>query len=177
MNPQKSAPKITRRRVLATTTAALSLPTFIPGSALGLNGTTAPSERITMGMVGCGIMGSGNTQSFLGLKECQVVAACDVDKKHLQRLVGAVNKSYQNENCKSYHDFRELMARNDIDAVMLAVPDHWHALVAVEAAHHKKDIYGEKPLAKTIAEQQAIVKAVRANERILQTGSWQRSET
>src|SRR5258705_1855501 len=68
-----------------------------------------------------------------------------------------------------------MMARKDIDAVMVAVPDHWHALVAVEAAKNKKDIYGEKPLARTIAEQQAIVKAVQANQRIWQTGSWQRS--
>jgi len=168
-------PRITRRRFLAATGTALSLPTFIPASALGLNGTTAPSERITMGMVGCGNMGSGNNQSFLALKECHVVAACDVDKKHLQRLVGAVNNNYENKDCKSYHDYRDLMARSDIDAVMLAVPDHWHALVAVEAARHKKDIYGEKPLARTIAEQQAIVKAVQQNQRIWQTGSWQRS--
>jgi predicted dehydrogenase len=167
--------KISRRRFLAATGTALSLPTFIPASALGLGGNIPPSERITMGMVGCGNMGSGNNQSFLALKECQVVAACDVDKKHLQRLVGAVNKKYENKDCKSYHDYRELMARNDIDAVMLAVPDHWHTLVAVEAARRKKDIYGEKPLARTIAEQQAIVKAVQENQRIWQTGSWQRS--
>src|SRR5689334_3752495 len=113
--------KISRRRFLVATGAAVSLPTFIPASALGLNGSTAPSERITMGMVGCGNMGSGNNQSFLALKECQVVAACDVDKKHLQRLVGAVNKKYDNKDCKSYHDYREVMARKDIDAVMIAL--------------------------------------------------------
>jgi predicted dehydrogenase len=173
--PLNRTPKISRRRFLAATGTALSLPTFIPASALGLDGSTPPSQRITMGMVGCGNMGSGNTQSFLGLKDCQVVAACDVDKRHLQRLVGVINKKYDNQDCKSYGDYRELMPRNDIDAVMLAVPDHWHALVAVEAARHKKDIYGEKPLARTIAEQQAIVKAVQENQRIWQTGSWQRS--
>jgi predicted dehydrogenase len=173
--PLTRTSKISRRRFLAATGTALSLPTFIPASALGLDGATAPSQRITMGMVGCGNMGSGNTQSFLALKECQVVAACDVDKRHLERLVGSVNKKYENQDCKPYHDYRELMARNDIDAVMLAVPDHWHALVAVEAARHKKDIYGEKPLARTIAEQQAIVKAVQESQRIWQTGSWQRS--
>src|SRR5262249_8262238 len=90
-------------------------------------------------------------------------------------LVGVVNKHYQNKDCKGYHDFRELIARKDIDAVMIATPDHWHELVAVEAARHKKDIYGEKPLARTIAEQQAIVKAVQKNHRIWQTGSWQGS--
>jgi len=168
-------PKISRRRFLAATGTALSLPTFIPASALGRNGSTPPSQRIAMGMVGCGNMGSVNTQSFLALKDCQVVATCDVDKRHLQRLTGVINKKNDNQDCKPYGDYRELMARTDIDAVMLAVPDHWHALVAVEAARHKKDIYGEKPLARTIAEQQAIVKAVQENQRIWQTGSWQRS--
>ena len=128
-----------------------------------------------MGMVGCGNMGTSNAHAFLGQRDCQVAAACDVDRKHLQHLVGVINQKYENKDCKSFHDYRELMARQDIDAVMLALPDHWHALVAVEAARRNKDIYGEKPLARTIAEQQAIVKAVKANRRIWQTGSWQRS--
>ena len=166
--------KLSRRRFLLVTGAALSAPTLLPS---GLLGAEAPSRRITLGVVGCGGMGTGNTESFLREKDCQVVAACDVDKQHLANLVGHVNKHYQNEDCKSYHDYRELMARKDIDAVMLAVPDHWHELVAVEAARRKKDIYGEKPLARTIAEQQAIVKAVRKNHCIWQTGSWQRSVT
>ncbi len=128
-----------------------------------------------MGMVGCGGMGTGNTNTFLGLSDCRVVAACDVDNNRLKKLVQTINESYKDKACKAYHDFRELMARQDLDAVMLAVPDHWHELVAVEAARHKKDIYGEKPLARTIAEQQAIVKAVAQNGCIWQTGSWQRS--
>ena len=128
-----------------------------------------------MGVVGWGMMGPGNTKAFLGQKDCQVVAACDLDKRPLEQAVNTINAHYNNKDCKEYHDFRELMARDDIDAVMLAVPDHWHALVAVEAARRKKDIYGEKPLARTIAEQQAIVKAVHKHRRIWQTGSWQRS--
>ena len=135
----------------------------------------APSNRITLGIVGCGGMGIGNTEGFLKLEECQVVAACDVDKGHLAKAVDLINTRYKNKDCKGYHDCRELMARMDIDAVMLALPDHWHALGAVEAAAHNKDIYGEKPLARTIAEQQAIVKAVQNHKRIWQTGSWQRS--
>jgi predicted dehydrogenase len=174
---QHSSPDtpLSRRRFLTLTGAALALPTLIPASAIGRAGAPAPSSRITLGMVGCGNMGTGNTNAFLGLKECRVVAACDVDKTHLAVLVKKVNGRYADTGCKAYHDFRELMARSDIDAVMLAVPDHWHALVAVEAARQKKDIYGEKPLARTIAEQQAIVRAVQANKRIWQTGSWQRS--
>src|SRR5579859_1517373 len=166
---------ISRRRFIAAAGAAIALPTIIPASALGREGRPAPSERVTMGIVGCGGQGGSNTGAFLGHNNCQVVAACDVDKKHLEHLANTVNNHYKNSDCKVYHDYRELMARDDIDTVMLALPDHWHELGAVEAARHKKDIYGEKPLARTIAEQQAIVKAVKENGRIWQTGSWQRS--
>src|SRR5215207_2938354 len=150
---------ITRRQFLAAAGMAVAAPTIIPASALGANGKTAPSERITIGVVGWGMMGPGNTDAFLGQKDCQVVAACDLDKRHLEQALNKINGHYGNKDCKSYHDYREMMARKDIDAVMLAVPDHWHALTAVEAAKNNKDIYGEKPLARTIAEQQAIVKA------------------
>ncbi|HEY5481923.1 MAG TPA: Gfo/Idh/MocA family oxidoreductase [Verrucomicrobiae bacterium] len=167
--------KVNRRQFLGLTGAALAFPTLISSSVLGRAGPPAPSKRITLGIVGCGVMGTGNTNSFLALKDCQVVAACDVDRKHLETLVRKVNGHYKDTGCKAYHDYRELLARRDIDAVMLAVPDHWHALAAVEAARQKKDIYGEKPLARTIAEQQAIVHAVQVNGRIWQTGSWQRS--
>jgi predicted dehydrogenase len=90
--------------------------------------------------------------------------------------VDTINEHYGNKDCKAYADYRELLARDDIDAVMLALPDHWHGLVATEAARRGKDIYGEKPLARTIAEQQAIVRTVKKHRVIWQTGSWQRSE-
>ena len=171
-----SSYRVTRRRFLAATSLALAAPGFLTSSAKGQETRPAPSERITMGVVGCGGMGNGNTDGFLGKPDCQVVAACDVDQNHLANMVKKVNGRYNNQDCKGYSDFRELMARTDIDAVMLALPDHWHALVSVEAARHNKDIYGEKPLARTIAEQQAIVRAVKDNKRIWQTGSWQRSQ-
>src|SRR5205814_6532282 len=167
---------ISRPRFIAATAAAVAAPTIIPASALGKDNQPAPSERIVVGIVGWGMMGPTNTKGLMAEKDCQVVAACDLDKRPLQQAVGEINKHYGNTDCKSYHDYRELMARDDIDAVMLAVPDHWHALLATEAARQKKDIYGEKPLARTIVEQQAIVKAVQQNQRIWQTGSWQRSE-
>src|SRR2546425_9646773 len=167
---------ISRRRFLAATGVAMAAPTIIPASALGREDKPAPSERITLGVVGWGMQGPGNTGEFLKLKDCQVVAACDLDKNHLQQAVDRINGHYGNKDCKAYRHFHELMARQDIDAVMLAVPDHWHALASIEAANNKKDIYGEKPLARTIAEQQAMVKAVQANKRIWQTGSWQRSQ-
>src|SRR5580692_858745 len=124
--------KVTRRQFLALTGAALAMPAIIPSSTLGREDTPAPSQRIALGWVGCGNQGTLNTEAFLKLKECQVVAACDVDKKHLKKAVDLVNKHYQNEDCKGYHDYRELLARKDIDAVMVATPDHWHGLVAVE---------------------------------------------
>lgn len=176
MKLKSSGPQFSRRRFLAVTGLAVAAPTIIPSSALGLGGKTAPSERITMGIVGWGMMGPGNTRGLLGQSDCQIVAACDLDKGPLKAAVDTVNGHYSNKDCKPYHDYREMMARKDIDAVMIAVPDHWHALLATEAARNKKDIYGEKPLARTIAEQQAIVKAVQKNKRIWQTGSWQRSE-
>ena len=130
-----------------------------------------------MGVVGWGMQGPSNTGAFMNLPDCQVVAVCDLDKLHLESAVNKINGHYKNNDCKAYHDYRELMARKDIDCVMLAVPDHWHALMSIEAAKQGKDIYGEKPLAKTIAEQQAIVRAVQKNKIIWQTGSWQRSKS
>jgi predicted dehydrogenase len=176
MNKSDFNSGISRRRFLAATGMTLAAPTIIPATALGGDNKASPSERITVGVVGWGMQGPGNTGELLRLNDVQVVAACDLDKNHLQSAVNTVNGRYKNQDCKSYHDYRELMARKDIDAVMLAVPDTWHALVATEAANNKKDIYGEKPLARTIAEQQAIVKAVATNKRIWQTGSWQRSQ-
>jgi predicted dehydrogenase len=175
MKPSSLGSRISRRHFLAATGAAITAPTFIPASAFGAEDRPAPSNRVTVGVVGWGMQGPGNTRSFLNQKDCQVVAACDLDKNHLEQALNTINGHYKNKDCKAYANYRELMARTDIDAVMLAVPDTWHALVAVEAAKHKKDIYGEKPLARTIAEQQAIVKAVKDNGRIWQTGSWQRS--
>ena len=151
-------------------------PTILPSSVFGQAGKPAPSNRITLGMIGCGWQGGSNMGAFLGEKDCQVVAVCDLDKTHLANAVQKVNGHYKNQDCKAYADYRELCARPDIDAVMIATPDHWHCLTAVEAARNKKDIFGEKPLARTIAEQQAMVKAVQQNQRIWQTGSWQRSE-
>jgi predicted dehydrogenase len=169
--------RISRRHFLAATTVALALPTLIPANVLGQQTRPAPSGRIVMGIVGCGGMGNSNLDAFLNLPDVQVVAACDVDKKHLEETVNKINNHYKNKDCKAYTDYRELMARTDIDVISQATPDHWHALVSVAAANSGKDIYGEKPLARTIVEQQAIVKAVEKNKRIWQTGSWQRSQS
>ena len=163
-----------RRRFLQTAGSAAILPAVLRGAAAQTT-TTSANNRINLGVIGMGWQGPGNTDAFLTLPDCQVVAACDIDANHLQAAVKKINDAYGNEDCKGYHDYRELLARDDIDAVMIAVPDHWHEIVATEAARRKKDVYGEKPLAHTIAEQQSIVRAVQQNGIIWQMGSWQRS--
>jgi predicted dehydrogenase len=162
---------LSRRRFLQTAGASAVLARS--GWARGL----APSDRITIGVIGWGMMGPANTKAFLTMDDCQVVAACELDGKKMQEALATINGHYGNQDCKPYHDYREMIARTDIDAIMIAVPDQWHALIATEAAAHKKDIYGEKPLARTIFEQQAIVRAVQKNGVMWQTGSWQRSLT
>jgi predicted dehydrogenase len=173
---KSSLDRISRRRFLGTAAAAITLPLILPGCATSFARRTKPSNRIHIGVVGWGMQGPSNTKSLLVEDDCQVVAACDLDPGNRQKAVNTINDHYDNKDCAAYHDYREMMAREDLDAVMLAVPDHWHELVATEAARRKLDIYGEKPLAKTIAEQQAIVKAVQKNNIIWQTGSWQRSQ-
>jgi predicted dehydrogenase len=170
-----SGTSVSRRSFFKRATV-LSAPLVIPGHILGLNGQTAPSNKITMATFGWGMMGPGNASSFMGIEGCQMVAVCDVDKHNLKVGVDAVNAHYNNTDCKGYHDFREVMARKDIDTINQSLPDNWHSIVSIEAAKNGKDIYGEKPLARTIREQQAIVKAVQKYQRVWQTGSWQRSQ-
>ncbi len=164
--------RITRRKALQLAAGAAIAPAFVPGHLFGAD---APSKQIVMGFIGVGWMGGGNLGSFLGQRDCHVVAIADVDEKHLQDAVNKVNQHYKNSDCKAYKDFRELLARKDIDAVCISTPDHWHAIPAIQAAQAKKDIYCEKPLSHTLAEGIAMVQAVEKNKRIWQTGSWQRS--
>jgi predicted dehydrogenase len=162
---------ITRRQALKIAAVA-AVPAFIPGRLFGAD---APSKKIVMGGIGIGWMGEGNLGAFLGQGDCRVVAIADVDQNHLNAAVNRVNEHYKDKDCKAYKDFRELLGRSDIDAVCISTPDHWHAVCAVEAAKAKKDIYCEKPLSHTLAEGVAMVDAVQQNQRIWQTGSWQRS--
>jgi ornithine cyclodeaminase/alanine dehydrogenase-like protein (mu-crystallin family) len=129
-----------RRRFLKTAGSAAILPAVLRSAAAAQTPPTSPNNRINLGVIGMGWQGPGNTEAFLTLQDCQVVAACDIDADHLQAAVKKVNDAYGTEDCKGYHDYRELLARDDIDAVMIAVPDHWHEIVATEAARRKKDI-------------------------------------
>lgn len=171
--------RVTRRALLKGAAAAAAAPWFVPASALGQTGRPAASNRITLAVIGGGHgggMGTSNMNAFLGLNDVQIVAVCDVDKSHREQARQRVNNHYGNSDCRMYADFRELMERRDIDAVSIATPDHWHALIAIAAAKSGKDIYGEKPLSHTLTEGRAMVQAVERHGRIWQTGSWQRSQ-
>jgi predicted dehydrogenase len=150
-------------------------PTIVKASALGKDGAVAASNRIVMAGIGFGMMGPGNMESFLERPEVQWVAVCDIDKEPLARAQDMANKKYGNNACATYHDFRELFLRKDLDAVSIAVPDHWHAILAISALRAGFDVYGEKPLTHNLREGRALCDAVRRYGRVWQTGSWQRS--
>ncbi len=142
----------------------------------------APSERITVASIGVGGMGMTDLGGMLRTPEAQVVAVCDVDSKRREQAKFSVENFYSEEQakgaykgCEQYGDFRDLVAREDIDAVVIATPDHWHALIAIEALKAGKDVYCEKPLALTIDEGKAIVKAVQRYGRVFQLGTQNRS--
>ena len=163
------------QRMTAPAIAAAGFPTIVKASALGLNGAVAASDRVIMATIGVGGMGNGHITEFGKVAAAQMVAVCDVDQEHLQAAKARIDKRYDNQDCATYRAFEEVLARTDIDAVSIALPDHWHAIAAVCAARAGKDIYGEKPLAHTFSEGLAISEAVRKYDRIWQTGSWQRS--
>mgnify|MGYP000378728324 CR=1 FL=1 len=174
-----SGTKTTRRSFLKHATSAsvgvVGLPYLVQSSALGKAGATAANSRIVMGTIGTGGMGRANMRSFMDLPGVQMVAVCDVDRKHMEEACNEVNKKYKNKDCKTFKDFRELLAVKDIDAVIVGTPDHWHALISIAAANAGKDIYCEKPLANSVAEGRAICEAVRKNNVVLQCGSHERS--
>jgi len=176
---RKKPKKMNRRQFLkrlsAVTAGAACFPSIVPASVLGKSGATAPSNRIVMAGIGFGMMGIPNMRSFLEKDEVQWVAVCDVDENNLMQARDIVNEKYGNKSCAVYHDFRELYLRKDIDAVSIAVPDHWHAIPAIAAARAGFDIYGEKPLSHDLLEGRAMCNAVKRYNRIWQTGSWQRS--
>lgn len=163
------------RNSLSVVAGTIVLPHIIPSSALGMNGVVPPSDRIVMGSIGVGAQGTGNMKNFLKFKEVQYVAVCDLDSKHLEKASAIVNKLYSNEDCRVHKDYRDFLEKEKLDAVCISVPDHWHSIAYIAAANKKLDIWGEKPLARSIGEGQQIVKAVQKNKIIWQTGSWQRS--
>jgi predicted dehydrogenase len=157
---------------------AVILPNIIPASALGKGGSTPPSDRIVMGAIGTGSQGSGNMREFMELKnEVQFVAVCDVDALHLAKSKQMADEANKNTDCRAYGDYREFLDKEKLDAVTIALPDHWHGIIYTAAVNKKLHVYGEKPICRTIKDGQTIVSAVKKNNIIWQTGSWQRSES
>jgi predicted dehydrogenase len=168
----KSNVQSNRRNFLKLTLATAAAPLVLPRHVWGAD--SAPSGRLTMGFIGLGTQGRGLMRGFLG-RETRVVAVCDVDTTRRTDAKGMVDKHYGSSDCAAYTDFREVIARTDIDAVCIATPDHWHAIPMLAALRAGKDVYCEKPLTHNIHEAIEVMKAVDANGRVLQTGSMQRS--
>ena len=170
--------------------AVVAAPEIVPASALGRGGAVAPGSRITMGFICTGNQGIGDMRSFLKDPRVQVVAVCDVNRESTGYWNGAVggreparriaDEAYADGanpgSCAAYGDYRDLLARADIDAVEIATPDHWHAIQVVEACRAGKDVYCQKPLSLAVYEGRAMANAVRDHGRVLQTGSQQRSD-
>lgn len=159
---------ISRRDILKLSASALVAPMIVPSSVFGQN---APSERVNLGVIGTGGKATGGMQNFMHHTQAQVVALCDVNRKNLEAAAAIAN--VPQERC--YEDFRELLARPDIDAVLVGTPDHWHVPISLAAVRAGKDVYCEKPLSNTIAEGRALVDAVHKHERIFQHGTQLRS--
>ena len=180
----KKTHTITRRQFLKGSAVAATgflAPTIVPASVFGAD---APSNRITIGFVGVGRMGMGDLRELLGHKQAQIVAVCDVDSNRTTNARKTVEAHYAKQNagstykgCAIYGDYRDLVARDDIDAVCVVTPDHWHALPSIAAAKAGKDIFLQKPLTLTIREGRVLSDTVRRYNRIFQVGSQQRSDT
>jgi len=169
MNPSF---KIPRRVFLRTSLGAACAPSLIPASALGLGERPVPGNRIVVAAIGLGFA----WDMFLRRADTQFVAVCDVQKARREAAKRVVDDYNKNTDCRAYNDFGEVLARPDIDAVYVATPDHWHALVTIAAARAGKHVYCQKPLTRTIAEGQAVVDAVRRYGIVFQHGTQQRHD-
>jgi hypothetical protein len=176
------SPQVSRRYFLRTASGALALPWLTPASAWGADGAIAPSKRITVGLIGKGAMGSGHLGRLAGDPAVQLLAVCEVDRERREEAKRRVEERYAADKasgsykgCDAYNDYREMLARPDLDAVVIVTPDHWHALQSIDAVRAGKDVYCEKPISMTIQEGQQLVAAVRKHKRVFQTGTQYRS--
>ncbi len=163
--------KPTRRDFMKNTGAAFGVPYVITSAALGNSERPAASDRIVMGGIGIGNMGRGDQGAFLGRKDVQYVALSDVREEVREKSKANIDRHYNNGDCKVYNDFRELLARNDIDAVHVATPDHWHAIMVIEACRNGKDVYCQKPETLTLREGPLMIAAARRYGRVVSGGS------
>ena len=170
-----AASHVSRRQFLKRTSAAAVLPFLVPGSVLGLNGAVAPSNRIAFGAIGVGNRALDTLPTFLSFPEIQYVAVCDCRADRLKNGKAKVDARYGNQDCIAYADFRELLARKDVDAVSIATGNRWHGLGSIYAARAGKDIYCEKPITLTLGEGRKLVDTCRRFGTIYQAGTQRRS--
>ena len=163
------------RSALATCTGLIAAPAFIPASALGRGGAVAPSERIALGVIGIGPRCRDDLNCMLAEADVRCVAICDVQASRRNAGKAMVDTHYGNQDCATIRDFRELLSRPDIDAVLIATGDHWHAHASMLAARAGKDVYSEKPCAMTIADCQALADTMERCGRVFQAGTQRRS--
>ena len=166
--------KKNRRQFLkatGTASAAVAFPTIIPSSALGQGDRPAPSNRIAMGGIGIGNMGRGDHGGFLGRGDVQMLAVCDVRQGALNGAKGKTDGKYGNKDCAAYTDYRELLARDDIDAVHIATPDHWHAIMVIDACRAGKDVFCQKPETRCLREGPLMIDAAKRYGRVVSGGS------
>src|SRR5262245_21205142 len=161
----------TRRDFLKAAGALAATPYIITSTARANADRPPPSDRIVMGGIGIGNMGRGDQGAFLGRKDVQYVALCDVRQEVREKAKENVDNHYQNKDCQIYNDFRELLARPDIDAVHIATPDHWHAIMVIEACRNGKDVYCQKPETLTLREGPLMIAAARRYGRVVSGGS------
>lgn len=172
LHPMRHTPRTSRRRFLRTTAGALMVPCVAPGR---LFGAEAPSRQITVGFIGTGDHGVGwNLRRYLQFKDARVLAVCDVDGERARKAKDIVDEQYLNKDCAFTKDFREILARKDIDTVMISTPDHWHTLISVLALRAGKDVQCEKPTL-TIDEGKILISEVRRHQRVFQTSTEDRS--
>ena len=175
----KKSTQVPRRRFLQTAVtaagAAAMAPMIIPSSALGRDGAVAPSERVVIGGIGIGNRGTYDLGCFLEQKDVQFAAVCDVKETRRLAVKKIADEKYGNEDCKMYHDFRELLDRSDIDAVLIATGPNWHATMAMNAARAGKDMYCEKPVTKNIAQSLILAETMRRTGRVFQAGTQRRN--
>ena len=154
---------------------ATGFPLVVPSSALGRGEFAAPSDRMVLGAIGVGRQGSGDMRGFLSNPDVRVRAICDVQQANRERAETLVNNRYGGKECTGYNDFREMLARPDLDVVLIATGERWHPLIAIEAANRGKHMYCEKPLSLSVAEAKAVREAVNRNNVCFQFGTQQRS--
>jgi hypothetical protein len=162
-------------KTAAKASALLAMPMIVPASVLGRGGTVAPSERITLGAIGIGNRGSYVLGCFLEEQDVQFVGICDVRESRRQAVKQRADEKYGNNECKTYRDLREILARDDIDAVLIATGPNWHCLASVMAANAGKDVYCEKPCTKNILQSLILRDTFRRTGRIFQAGTQRRS--